>query len=485
MSQHEAFVERRTDSQRLTRRSLVAGAGAAAAGVALGTGRSTAKAAAVIQDKITIPLFTSENDPNTLAFYENTIKAFQEQVDPNVELEIALYRDENQLEYLTTAFETGTDLGIFSPPDAQVPDWVAQGHLLPLTSMIQEIGVDDFIAGTRVVIDGEDYLMPYQANASALWCRVDLLEQEGLKPPTTYEEYLAAAQALHGKDGLIGVASAVGTVPAMTLQFFTPYIHQAGWDYYDQAGNLTFDQPGVLEAVRRFADIMRNTSPSFYNGTFADILNVYAAGRAVFGTFPGRLGVNTAEVAPDIAEKSTVVPVPAGPFMTGKLLFGGVEHYAIHAKTAYPEEAQAFLKFMTTAERALEFSMTVPGHILPALQSVRTLVPSYQSDYMSAHGDWVIALNEMVPDAFSPDLSMGAVNNNQYLGRISNYCPWGAAIWGSPPVDGTMFQEILIEGSDPEQAWAKAAETMGQAAAAWKAQNPDWTPPSPVASPTA
>ncbi len=221
---------------------------------------------------------------------------------------------------------------------------------------------------------------------------------------------------------------------------------------------------------------MRYASPSLYNATFQDILSAYISGRAAMGTFPGRLGVNLAEQNPEIAEVTTVVPVPAGPFMTGELLFGGIQHYSVHAETAYPEEALVFLEFMTTGERSLDFAMTVPGHLLPPLQSVRDLIPTYESEFMTRHGDWVIALSEMVPDAMSPILSMGSVSGGQYLGRLSNLCPWASQIWGSPPIDGTMFQEILINGTDPEQAWTAAAEQMGAAAEQWKQENPDWEP---------
>lgn len=486
-------------SLRLTRRRLlIAGAGSVAAVVAAACGGDDDDTGSTASDggtasaspttrtgsvsspasgggTKTIPLFTTENDPNTLAFYDRTIKAYQQQ-RPDVQVEVSLYQDENQLQYLTTAFETGTDLGIFAPPSAFVTAWAAQGYLLPLDPIINAIGADDFLDGTRITYDGKDYAMPFQSNASALWVRTDLVEAEGLKPPTTFDEYLAIAETLHGKNGLIGLASATGTVPQLTLQFFTPYILQSGWDYFDKEGNLTFDQPDVLEAVKRFASIMRYSSPSLYNGTFQDIQNAYISGRAAMATFPGRLGVNMATQAPDIADKSVVVPVPAGPFMTGQLLFGGIQHYSIHAVTKYPEEALDFLQFMTTAERELDFAMTVPGHLLPPLESVRKLIPTYQSEFMSKRGAWVTALNDMVPGAMNPALSMGSVNNKTFDVKLSNPCPWASSVWGSPPVDGAMFQQILINNKDPEQAWTAASQELKAAADTWKSENPDWKP---------
>lgn len=465
----------------VNRRSLIAGTGAALAGAVV-SGTASAKASkvfsapAVIQNRKVIPLFTVENDPKSLAFYEETLRQFQEQIDPNVDIEVSVYQDENILQFVGTAFQTGTDLGIFSSFESHVEGWAEQGYLLELDSIVERVGEADFLPGTRAVVDGHDYVMPAQANASALWVRLDLLESEGLSLPTNYDELVATIEAVHGKDGVVGISSGVGTVPNLTTQFFSPYLYQSGWDVFDVQGNLTFNQPAVLDAVNRWAGVLQFTSPSMYNTTYPDISNLFASGRAAFATFPGRLGVNVAENAPDLAETITVMPIPAGPFMTQQLHFGGASPFSIYANTAHPEEAKAFLEFMLTGQRLLELAMTVPGHLLPPLESVRALVPGYESEFMANHGDWVVTLNDLVPQAMSPDSSMGSVNNGQFLGKMNNHCPWGARVWGTDPVDGRMFQKILIEGVNAEQAWTEANEELATIREEWLTENPDWEP---------
>lgn len=470
-----------TELGKVNRRKVLAGAGAAVAGAAVAGGASAKaskvySAPALIQEKKVIPLFTVENDPDSLAFYEETQRLFQEQVDPNVELEVSVYQDENILQFVGTAFETGTDLGIFSSFESQIGTWVEQGYLLELDSIVESVGADDFLPGTRAVIDGHDYVMPAQANASAIWARTDLLDAEGLALPTTFEELIGALEALNGKDGIVGISTGVGNVPNLTTQFYSPYLYQSGWDWFDAQGNLTFDQPAVLEGIERFAQVLSFTTPSLYNATYPDISNLFGAGRAAFATFPGRLGVNVARNDPELAENITVIPIPAGPFMTGQLHFGGGSPFSIYAETAHPEEAKAFLEFMLTGERLLALSMTVPGHILPPLESVRAMVPEYESEFMEKHGDWVVTFNDLVPQAFSPDNSMGSVTNEQFIGKLSNPCPWGAQIWDTDPVDGRMFQQIMIEGMDPEQAWTEANATLVTIREEWLAANPDWEP---------
>jgi len=425
----------------------------------------------------TVPLYTTESDPATLAFYASVIATFQGEY-PDVDVPITLYQDENQLQYLTTALQTGTDIGVFGPPPSFIADWARQGFLLPLTDLVAKIGESDFLDGTRVVVDGEDYAIPFQANASAVYYRKDLLEAEGIAVPTTYDEYLGAVTGLHGREGIVGIASSVGPSPQLPLQFFTPYIHQAGWDYYNKDGELRFDQAEVLDAVKRYAAIMQNTTENFYNAGFGDILTAYIGGQAAFATFPGRLGVNLERQAPAIAEVTGVIGIPAGPFMTGQLHFGGTQHYSVSSGTAHPAEAQAFLEALTTGDNALAFALTVPGHLLPPLESVRSALRAAEDPFIAKHGDWMNTFLDLVPGAMSPTLSMGSVDNGSFTRKLSNVCPWGAEVWTNPPVDGTMLQEILINKKDPEAAWMDANAAMRDIAANWKAANPGWTPTS-------
>lgn len=425
----------------------------------------------------TVPLYTTENDPSTLAFYASAIAAFQGDF-PDVDVPITLYQDENQLQYLTTALQTGTDIGVFGPPPSFIADWARQGFLLPLTDLVKQIGEADFLDGTRVVLDGQDYAIPFQANASAVYYRKDLLEGAGIAVPKTYEDYLGAVTALNGKDGIVGIASSVSPSPQLPLQFFTPYIHQAGWDYYNKDGELRFDQPDVLEAVKRYVAIMANTTENFYNAGFGDIQTAYIGGQAAFATFPGRLGVNLEKQAPAIAEVTGVMGIPAGPFMTGQLHFGGTQHYSVSSKTANPAEATAFLEALTTGDNALAFALTVPGHLLPPLESVRTKLRAAEDPYIAKHQDWMTTFLDLVPGAMSPSLSMGSVDNKSFTKKLSNVCPWGSEVWTNPPVDGNMLQEILINKKDPEAAWMEASKLMGDIAATWKSANPDWTPSS-------
>lgn len=424
-----------------------------------------------------VPLYTTESNPTTLAFYASAIAAFQADF-PDVDVPITIYSEDSQLQYLTTALQNGTDLGIFQPNTTAVSDWAEQGFLADLTPMVQSIGEDDFLDGTRFIINGKDWAMPYQANASVVYYRKDLLDKAGISEPKTYDEYLGAVRELNGKDGIVGIASALGATPTIGAQFFTPYLYQSGWDYYSKDGTLRFDQPEALEAVKRYVAIMENTSEGFYNAGFGDILTAYVAGQAAFATYPGRLGVSLETQAPQIGDLTGVMRIPAGPFMTGVLHSGISDAYAVYSKTANPDEALAFLESLTTGESGLAFSLTVPGHLLPPLKSVADLLRASDDPYVTKHADWMKVFLDLVPTAMHPVTNMGSIEDHKFEKKLSNLCPWQNQVWTSPPLDGTMLQEILINKKDPEQAWTETAQKLGEIATAWKAEHPDWTPPA-------
>ncbi len=430
-------------------------------------------------DPNVVPLYTVENDPATLAFYNMVIAKFEKD-HPGKTVKVTVYADANQLQYLTTAFQNKTDVGIFSPTVSTFADFQQAGHLAELDDLVNEIGKDDFLPGTRIVIGGHDYGIPLQSNSSLAYYRKDLLDAAGLPVPTSYDEYLNAVKTLHTKGDRVGIAMAVGATAQLPLQFFAPYIYQSGWDYFDPDGNLTFDRPEVLDAVRRFTEIMKYTRKSFYNAAYGDIVTTYSAGQAAFATFPGRLGVTIDQRAKEVAENTGVMTIPAGPFMTGQLHFGSGQQYGLYSRTSDPDLAKDFLRRLTTGEDALAFALTVPGHLLPSLRSVQTQlldkIAGATDGYLAQHQDWLTTFIEQVPNAMTSSVSMGAVSDQKFDGKILNICPWAPDVWSSPPIDGTMFQDILLKGEAPDAAWQKAATLMGEKAAAWKSKNPDWKP---------
>ena len=106
-----------------------------------------------------------------------------------------------------TDWASGTnsvDAAVFAPQ--WMVDYAAGGYLEDLGSRIAKdtaIQWDDispFFRDFSSSFGGKTYLVPLDGDFHMLYYRTDVFEKAGLKPPATWDEYLADAKALNGKD---------------------------------------------------------------------------------------------------------------------------------------------------------------------------------------------------------------------------------------------------------------------------------------------
>ena len=106
-----------------------------------------------------------------------------------------------------TDWASGTnsvDAAVFAPQ--WMVDYVAGGYLEDLgdrikkDTAIQWNDIAPFFRDFSSSFGGKTYLVPLDGDFHMLYYRTDVFEKAGLKPPTTWDEYLADAKALNGKD---------------------------------------------------------------------------------------------------------------------------------------------------------------------------------------------------------------------------------------------------------------------------------------------
>jgi multiple sugar transport system substrate-binding protein len=106
-----------------------------------------------------------------------------------------------------TDWASGTnsvDAAVFAPQ--WMVDYVSGGYLEELGPRIAkdpQIAWNDiapFFRDFSATFGGKTYLVPLDGDFHMLYYRTDVFEKAGLKPPTTWDEYLADAKALNGKE---------------------------------------------------------------------------------------------------------------------------------------------------------------------------------------------------------------------------------------------------------------------------------------------
>lgn len=153
------------------------------------------------------------------------------------------------------------------------------GRLVPITDVWGDVGGDAlFPEGLRQVIsyDNEKYAMPFAMSMLGnAWYNKQLFDELGITPPTTWEEWDAAAEKIENA-GYIAMTSGGGS-PAWTIyQFYGPLIDTAGeegyWEFAE--GKMSLTDPRFVAAVDLFEQhFVKYFDDEWSGGKWADGLD--------------------------------------------------------------------------------------------------------------------------------------------------------------------------------------------------------------------
>jgi multiple sugar transport system substrate-binding protein len=130
--------------------------------------------------------------------------------------------------------------------------------------VISSVGKDKFYKGALDLTkapDGGHYAIPMYGWVEGMWFRKSVLEDNGLKQPTTWDAMLKAAKTLHKPDkNQYGIV--VGTKKtAFARQCFTPFARSNGARVFDKEGNIVFDSKEMIEALEFYGKLSKYTPP--------------------------------------------------------------------------------------------------------------------------------------------------------------------------------------------------------------------------------
>ncbi|MCZ8100768.1 MAG: extracellular solute-binding protein, partial [Burkholderiales bacterium] len=137
--------------------------------------------------------------------------------------------------------------------------------------------------------------MPYNLDIRPVYYRKDLLEAKGIKPPTNWAEFQAAAIALNDPaSGNFGVVFPAGNFH-ITQHFYMSFMFQAGGSILDKDGNLVFGTTAKNANVKAliyltdFATKHKVTPPGIASYNTDDAHTIFVQGRAAFGFGTGEV----------------------------------------------------------------------------------------------------------------------------------------------------------------------------------------------------
>jgi sn-glycerol 3-phosphate transport system substrate-binding protein len=316
-----------------------------------------------------------------------------------------------------TAIQTTIDGGGEPPALAvmlatAIYDLINAEYIVPLDGYIAGMDggdayVDDFLPAflANSYYDDQLWSVPFQRSAVVMYYNVDMFKEAGLEPPTSWQTWAEAAQALTVQDGDV-TNYGLHFSSDWPYWLFQPLAIGAGQNILDDDCTVTFDDPAVIEAVQFYIDLS-----------------------AEYGAMPAGVQASWPTDPPDLASGATAMIVHSSGSLTGLLeqadfelgvmpypgkeegttasVPGGGNIYMMNGVSPEKQDAAwKFVEFITRPDYVADFSINT-GYIANRYSA-------YDTDAMQAYvADVPQAL--LTRDALQ---SAGAELATQNLGQV-------------------------------------------------------------------
>ena len=257
------------------------------------------------------------------------------------------------------------EMGALEPLDERIAAWPERAD------------ISDAIWSINKAPDGRRYYLPLQYVVIYLYYRADLFAAAGLQPPTSFDDFAAAAKALT-KDGVFGFGMRGG---AGGYDNWGPFVLGGGANF-EKGGMIS---EAALKANRFYVGLGTQAKvipPSAPTDGFQQIIANFKAGRTAMAIH--HVGSSNDLVAA-LGDKVSAAPVPRGPDGKGWTLFGD-ESNAVLAGSQQKEAAFKWIAFLSTGANNADFnkltgqlSVTTSGAALDPLHQPRFVAASAAS----------------------------------------------------------------------------------------------------------
>ena len=314
----------------------------------------------VEEEEVIIEFWTTDNEPARLDVYEAIADKYMEE-HPNIDLRIVAIEEAGISQRIATALAANRLPDIVRMGVERVATLAADEILDEdaAVAVIDSIGKDDFREAPLEMVTnpttGKYAAIPYDGWVQAIWYRSDVFTTAELDAPVTWEAINAACDALPGTGNLL-YALTLGTDPGQNYghQVFEQVaMSNDAWPFDDE-GNVTFDTPEMIAALKFYAELQRCAlpGPQYWRGA-RESYELDQSGMLFYSTYimddlvegSGLEGGGNVEIpVEDLALKTGFAPQMVGE--NGSASYGQLVTLAL-MKGADPEAQDVVKYFMT------------------------------------------------------------------------------------------------------------------------------------------
>ena len=274
----------------------------------------------------------------------------------------------NWYQTFVTAIGSGTAPDVSTGAGYQAVQLYDQGAILPIDDVISQWKasgkLDDFLPNMidTLKYDNHYVALPWAIDIRVWYYRKDLFEQAKLQPPTNWQEFKAAAQALTNSKadqyGMVTAGDTLGEHLLLALMF------NNGGGLFTADRKLDLISDRNMEALKFVGELVQAQSvyPASAGYSGEDAVSAFSQGKgALFLNVPGLSGR-----LPKIADKIGLVQPLVGPHGDKGTIFW-VNNIMVYKQGKHPAETKIFLEWWSENQKDL----WTKGHVtqLPTRKS--------------------------------------------------------------------------------------------------------------------
>jgi multiple sugar transport system substrate-binding protein len=368
-------------------------------------------------------------------------------IHPEVNITIETFAWSEFYTKWTTGLRAGQVPDISTALPNHVVEMLDADALVSIDDVIDNIGRDRFYEAplTEGAVDGISYSLPLYSHAQVMWYRKDLLDQAGLKVPTTWQELSDAAVALNDPPNVYGLSVPMGSNDLLGTRFLNFYVRSAGETLITEDGKANLTSKAALDGIKYWTDLYKKVSPEgSANFVTLDQSTLFYQGKTAFD-FNSGFHIGGVETnSPHLLDYIGAAPIPT---VEAGIETPGIETsnipLVVWKNSKHQDISKAFIEFIYEDDRYIEFLHSVPGGMLPAMKDIVENEKFTSNATIQKFGDSVKVISEAV--------NKGTAIGMEYGPKLQS------GIITSQGVIEKMLQEIVLLNGDIEQS-AKDAE---------------------------
>ncbi len=338
--------------------AALAGAAALAPQVLVRTARGA--------DKNRVVFISEESNPKAIAVYDKINADFEKQTGIKVAMEYPGFA--NIAKRVATLIAAGTPPEIVWYGAGQAMNLALENQLADVGDVLKSVGgVADNL---RMVYKGADRSIPTSQQFTYGWYRKDLLQQKGLEPPKTWDDYLKVAKALSNPPQMYGCIVPSAETGASTILLETMFmkndVHWFEWDANKKQYEVALDKGDQRKRAIETLDYLNELhkqSPEASTFNWAELMSTFVSEKAAMSYYVGaRLLEQVMANNSRIADATAPVELPR---KLTESYYLSIQGFHILDK-ANVEGAKKYVTFFLKHPDVISWYHAVPLHIIPA-----------------------------------------------------------------------------------------------------------------------